>query len=199
MINNNSNHNKHSKMYLSPIDFVTKNVSIKVKYMTNDKPKWYQGYVIDVNEYGCQDGHHYVEINVIYDDEEDVVTETLWDYDYEADSEDSWRFSKDYAPLVEHVLDTLEERIVDEQLAEDTEDDDVKTQEDDTEQAYDEDETDNYSDDAYDQEEYVVKKKPSFFNRLFATLWVFSPLIASFAVVYNARNDIGAYLKVKYC
>ena len=195
-------------MYLSPTDFVTKNVSIIVKYMTNDKPKWYHGYVIEVNESGFQDGHHYVDVNVIYDDEEDTVTETLWDYDYEADTEDSWRFSKDYAPLVENVLNTLEERILEEQLEEDTEEEydedeneDAKTQEDDTEEEYDEDEDENddYSDDAYDQDVYIQRKKPSFFNRLFATLWVFSPLIATFAVVYNARNDIETYLRHKYC
>jgi hypothetical protein len=195
-------------MYLSPTDFVTKNVSIIVKYMTNDKPKWYHGYVIEVNEYGFQDGHHYVDVNVIYDDEEDTVTETLWDYDYEADTEDSWRFSKDYAPLVENVLNTLEERILEEQLEEDTEEEydedeneDAKTQEDDTEEEYDEDEDENddYSDDAYDQDVYIQRKKPSFFNRLFATLWVFSPLIATFVVVYNARNDIETYLRHKYC
>lgn len=191
-------------MYLSPTDFVTKNVSIMVKYMTNEKPKWYHGYVKEVNEYGFQDGHHYVDVNVLYDEEEDVVTETLWDYDYEVDTEDSWRFSKDYAPLVENVLNTLEERILEEQLEEDTEeeydenDDDAKTQEDDTEldDTEQEDETD---DDTYDQDVYIVKKKPSFFNRLFATLWVFSPLIATFAVVYSARDDIGTYLKYKYC
>lgn len=187
-------------MYLSPTDFVTKNVSIMVKYMTNEKPKWYHGYVKEVNEYGFQDGHHYVDVNVIYDEEDDVVTETLWDYDYEVDTEDSWRFSKDYAPLVENVLNTLEERILEEQLEEDTEEehdedesDDAKTQEDDTEQ---EDETD---DDTYDQDVYIVKKKPSFVNRLFATLWVFSPLIATFVVVYSSRDNIGTYLKYKYC
>jgi hypothetical protein len=185
-------------MYLSPTDFVTKNVSIMVKYMTNDLPKWYQGYVIEVNEYGFQDGHHYVDVNVVYDDEEDTVIETLWDYDYEADTEDSWRFSKDYAPLVENVLNTLEERILEEQLEEDEDEtDDSQSQEDDSEH---EDETDDdYSDDTYDQEQYVIKKTPSFFNRFFAALWVFSPLIATFAVVYNGRDDIGTYLKHKYC
>lgn len=192
-------------MYLSPTDFVTKNISIMVKYITNDLPKWYHGYVIEVNEYGCQDGHHYVDVNVIYDDEEDMVTETLWDYDYEADTEDSWRFSKDYAPLVDNVLNTLEERILEEQIEQEgteeeydeTDTENAKTQEDSTDN---EEETDDdYNDDTYDQDSYVVRRKPSFFNRLFATLWIFSPLIATFAVVYNARNDIGAYLKVKYC
>ena len=191
-------------MYLSPTDFVAKNVAIMVKYMTNDLPKWYHGYVVEVNEYGFQDGHHYVDVNVIYDDEKDTVSETLWDYDYEADTEDSWRFSKDYAPLVENILNTLEERIIEEQFqqetTEDDENSDVQTPEDDTEHDDTEQESDDdYSDDTYEQEVYLVRKKPSFLNRLFATLFVSSPLIATFAVVYNARYDIGTFLKHKYC
>lgn len=183
-------------MYLSPTDFVAKNVSVMVKYMNEEKPKWYHGYVKEVLEYGHQDGHHYVEVNVMYDEEEDVTTETLWDYDYEADTEDSWRFSKDYAPLVENVLNTLEERLLEEQLEEDEDEDSEEVEE---EEEEDDDFEDDFDDDRYDQDVYIVKKKPSLLNRFFATLFVFSPLIATFGVLYNARHDIGHQLKYKYC
>jgi hypothetical protein len=192
-------------MYLSPTDFIAENVSIFVKYMTNNKPKWYHGYVDKVIEYGVQDGHHYVDVDIQYEDDEDVTTETLWDYDYESDTEDAWRFTNEYTPLVQNVLNTLEERIIEEELGEvegsiyednDTyydgeTDEDYETEEDteDDESGYDDDQS----------HVYVVRRKPSFLNQLFGTLFVFSPLIATFAVVYNARDDITRYLRTTYC
>lgn len=204
-------------MYLAPTDFIAKNVSVMVKYMADDKPRWCHGYITEVIEYGFQDNHYYVDANVKYDDEYDVVTETFWDYDYETDTEDAWKFTNDYAPLVQNVLNTLEERIIEEQLEEDipeesiceTDCDDDNDSE--TQQQYPEDD-DNYEDDfendseddvsdEYDNEEdlVVIRRKPSLLNRFFATMFVCSPLIATCAVLYNARFDIGNYVCKTYC
>jgi hypothetical protein len=212
-------------MYLSPTDFVAENVSVFVKYIVNNRPKWCLGYVDKVIEYGVQDGHHYVDVDVLYEDEENAITETLWDYDYESDTEDAWRFTNEYKPLVENVLDTLEDRIIQEELDDehdevgfDTESDNEEEQideetEDDTD---DEDYTDDFEtdddgddgDDGEDEEEedyeeptqiVYIRRRPSFLNQVFATLFVFSPLIATMGVIYNARDDIARYLRVQYC
>jgi hypothetical protein len=191
------------KMSLAPTHFVAENVTVFVKYAINNKPKWCFGYVIKVIEHGVQDGHHYVDAEVQYDDEDETTCETLWDYDYEVDTEDAWRFTNEYKPLVNQVTNILEEQAIEAELDEldqlDQLDQDEDT-EDDTETDYDEDDTEDEDTDDEDDIEYTPQRRsPSFINQFFATLWTFSPLIATFIVTYNARDDIARALRNKYC
>lgn len=189
-------------MSLSPTNFVAENVTLFVKYMEEDKPKWYFGHVDKVLQHGEQDGHHFVDIEIAYGDDDTTTFETLWDYDYEADTEDSWRFTNKYKPLVNQVLDILEVQAIEHEIdgldeegtddEEDDEDDDEYDEEDDSDDSDDSDDT--------DEVEYIYQRKPrSFLNKFFATIWTFSPLIASFVVVYNARDNIATLLRNKYC
>lgn len=185
-------------MSLAPTDFVAENVTVFVKYVVDNKPVWCFGYVDKVIEHGVQDGHHYVDVEVQYDDEDDTTCETLWDYDYDADSEDAWRFTNEYKPLVNQVLNILEEQAIEAELddIEEDEDDDYETEEDTDDDS--EDSESDFTDD--DDTEYVPhRKSPSFLNKFFATIWTFSPLIATFIVTYNARDDIARALRSKYC
>lgn len=190
-------------MSLAPTDFVAENVTVFVKYTVKNKPIWCFGYVDKVIEHGVQDGHHYVDVEVQYDDEDETTYETLWDYDYEANTEDAWRFTNEYKPLVDQVLNTLEEQAIEAELdaledeCNDEGDDDYETEED-TDDEEDETETDD-TDDEYEAEYIPRKKSPSFLNKFFATIWTFSPLIATFIVTYNARDDIAKALRSKYC
>lgn len=177
-------------MSLAPTDFVAENVTVFVKYAVKNKPVWCFGYVDKVIEHGVQDGHHYVDVEIQYDDEDETTCETLWDYDYEVDSEDSWRFTNEYKPLVNQVLNVLEEQAIEEELELDEDEDE------------DEDAESDCTDERYesDVDEYTPQRRsPSLFNKFFATLWTFSPLIATYIVVYNARDDIARALRSKYC
>jgi hypothetical protein len=205
-------------MYLTPTDFVAENVSILVKYIVNNKPKWCLASVHKVQEYGVQNGHHYVDVLLEYDDEDKLIKETLWDYDYSTDTEDAWRFTTEYTPLVDNVLNTIEDRVLEHELDEEDNfvtdgedsdsqgDDDITEDEDDSEDEDITDEDDSDDEDITDEEfseneseVYIIRKKPSFLNQLCATLFVFSPLIASAIVIYNAREDVTSYMRVKIC
>lgn len=174
-------------MSLAPTDFVAENVTVFVKYAVKNKPVWCFGYVDKVIEHGVQDGHHYVDVEIQYDDEDETTCETLWDYDYEVDSEDSWRFTNEYKPLVNQVLNVLEEQAIEYELDEDEDED--------------EDNESDCTDDSYESDyEYTPQRRsPSLLNKFFATLWTFSPLIATYIVVYNARDNIASALRSKYC
>jgi hypothetical protein len=187
-------------MSLAPTQFVAENVTVFVKYAINNKPKWCFGYVDKVIEHGVQDGHHYVDVEVQYDDEDETTCETLWDYDYEVDTEDAWRFTNEYKPLVDQVINILEEQAIEAELDElDQDEDDTETETDDTETDYDDTDDTDDTDDEYEIE-YTPQRRPrSFINQFFATLWTFSPLIATFIVTYNARDDIARALRSKYC
>lgn len=185
-------------MSLSPTDFIAENVTVFVKYTVKDKPVWCFGYVDKVIEHGVQDGHHYVDVEVHYDDEDETTCETLWDYDYEVDTEDAWRFTNEYKPLVNQVLNILEEQAIEaelDELEQDDTEDEEDTDDDDSDATDDSDETD----DEYDTEYTPHRRSPSLLNKFFATLWTFSPLIATFIVTYNARDDIARALRNKYC
>jgi len=193
-------------MSLSPTDFVAENVTVFIKYTVKNKPKWLFGYVDKVIEHGVQDGHHYVDVEVQYDDEDDLTYETLWDYDYETNNEDAWRFTNEYKPLVDQVLTTIEERAIEQEVDElDLEDDD-EASDDVTDTSYetedddDATETETETESHYeDDEPIIVRKKQSFLNAFFATIWTFSPLIATVVYIYHSRDDIANGLRAKYC
>lgn len=192
-------------MSLSPTDFVAENVTVFVKYTVKSKPKWLFGYVDKVIEHGVQDGHHYVDVEIQYDDEDDLTYETLWDYDYETNNEDAWRFTNEYKPLVEQVLITLEERAIEQELDEFDLDEEEEASDDETDASYeteddDEEVTESDTETDYEEDEpIVVRKRQSILNALFATIWTFSPLIAAVGFIYHSRDDIANGLRAKYC
>jgi hypothetical protein len=193
-------------MSLSSTDFIAENVEVLAKYVINDKQQWCTGVIANVFEHGVKDGHHYVECEVEYADEK--VDETFWDFDYETNSEDAWRFSSNYKPLVDHVL-ALDAELNDNDDYEPTEGSETSDADTDAQEEHDSvyddtDDTDDsateYSDETDNEEELVYQKRPqSFFKRVLATLFTLSPSILTALVIYNAREDIAHVVRRKVC
>lgn len=195
------------------VNLVSKNVDLLLKWAVNGEYEWLHGTVVCVFERGVKNGQAFTTCNIEYDDGS-IEEETLWEKDYDQDGEDSWKFTQKFAPLIEHVLSYLD--MEDNASSACTEDCDCKPVcecttcecgDDEDDPDYDENE-DDYSEDEEDDDEsdfepeytgVIVRRKPSFLNQLFATLFAFSPLIATFAVLYNARHDVGNALCTKYC
>lgn len=186
-------------MSLSPTDFVATNVELMVKYVTDSGPEWCTGIVTEVHEYGTDNGHYYVECSIKFDDEDDVLVETLWEFDYQKNNDDAWKFTSNYTPLVTNVLSVANEQFelgLDTETIADTSDEDAVANSD---EDYDEDDEDEECEFEYEEHQYVPRPRPSLMNQFIGTLFVFTPLIATMAVVYNAREDIVNALRVQYC
>lgn len=196
-------------MSLSPTDFIAENVEVLAKYIVNDNQQWCTGIIVNVFEHGVKRGHHYVECEVEYADEK--VDEVFWDYDYETSTEDAWRFSSNYKPLVKHVLALDEELNQDDDETEDEAETEAEDTEGDDETEYEPSDctdcTDTTSDGTEEEEtdeedvEYIVyeKRPQSFFKRVLATLFTLSPTILSALVIYHAREDIAYAIRRKIC
>jgi len=214
-----------------PASLLVKNVELIVRYLVDGEFKWYNGVVREVKNSGCRGGKSFVVCTVEYEDGS-VVEEHFWNNDYNNDtSENSWKFSERFVPIMEHVLDLLKTDKSEEDSCEcnpchcdpcecgdgddeededyEPEDDEDDDEDDDDEDVEDDDEdydNEDYDDEDYDDEDYEVdttfvlqRRKPSLINRCIATLFVFSPLIATFAVIYNGRYDINRALCDTYC
>ena len=193
-------------MSLSPTDFVAVNVEVMLKYTLDNTTKWCTGVVSEVHEYGVEDGHHYVECAITFDDDLDTTVEVLYDYDYLTNSEDAWKFTSNYSHLVDNVINVVLVRAVENEV-----DGSVATIDTDSDDSYydtDNEEDDktsgsDYSYEEFESDEDIVEipqiRKKSFFNKLGATIWTFSPLIAGALFVYTARDDIINAFKNKYC
>lgn len=191
-------------MSLSPTDFVAVNVEVMLKYTLDNTTKWCTGVVSEVHEYGVEDGHHYVECAITFDDDMETAVEVLYDYDFLTNSEDAWKFTSNYSHLVDNVINVVLVRAVENDV--DGSVATIDTDSDDSDYDTDEDETydSEYSYDEFESDEDNVVdvpqiRKKSFFNKLGATFWTFSPLIAGALFVYSARDDILDAFRNKYC
>lgn len=185
-------------MSLSPIDFVAANVEIIVKYV-DCVPTWCSGVVTEVHEYGIEDGSHYVECSIQFDNEEDLTVETLWDYDYATNNDDAWKFTSKFTPLVTNVMSVVNS-VEDLDGESDTDATSLYDTEDEAEGSESEEyDSEDEHDDVDEEVQHLPRRRPSFLNQFFATLFGLTPLLATFAVVYNGRDDIINALRNRYC
>jgi hypothetical protein len=67
---------------------------VEAIFMENDKPKWYKGYVKNVNHFGEDNHGTYVQCEVEYEDGDVFEDVCFYDCDYEnEESLDSWRYT----------------------------------------------------------------------------------------------------------
>jgi hypothetical protein len=200
-------------MSYTPVDFIAPNVEVCIQYDIKDNDVyWELVKIISVEEHGLTDGERFIVCHVRYQGETSIFTETFWDKDYLSKKEGSWKFSENFAPLVHKLLDdnmpdiqgydnqtnkdntnTNNTYVNNVDDGDDENDENDENDEDDTDE--DEDDNDTWN----EEEEYLITRKTSLTNKIFASLFAFSPYIASAVVIYNARGDILSYLKRQYC
>lgn len=67
---------------------------VEAIFIENDKPKWYKGYVKNVNHFGEDNHGTYVQCEVEYEDGDVFEDVCFYDCDYEnEESLDSWRYT----------------------------------------------------------------------------------------------------------
>lgn len=177
-------------MSLSVTDFVAENVEVLAKYTKEDGSDfWSTGVVTNVIAHGIVNGHNFVKCEVEYKDEK--TEETFWDYDYETDNENAWRFSMNYRPLVEKILGLS---------GSDTEGsiEDVDYTPLNSEESEEESEDESVDEVKSNDEKRNVPRN-SVIKCVFAMVWTFAPTIATVAVLFNARNDIIRAIKNDIC
>ncbi len=205
---------KNKMTQFTPVDFVAPNVRVSIVFDIDPSKqwtgKWENGTVVKVHKRGTMDnGDKYVTCEVQLEDTNNTtVFERFHDYDYKGLNEYSWMFTKEYTPLIEHIMKTNELTETDEASEpsenedEEGNDPDYEPSEADDEETSD-DESDVSSEDedhyAYDRFVYPQRRPPSRVNAFFATMFALSPWFATLAVVFNAREDIFRYLQKKYC
>jgi hypothetical protein len=202
----------------TPVDFISPKVEVSIVYDVDPvdgwKAKWVNGTIQTVGKRGTFENsgaNKFVVCEIVLDSEV-LITETLYDSDYECDTDFAWRFSPSFTPLVNQLMKFNDPMEIDSQGESESEtDEDDPEYEPSTEGTDDEsgdetsevEETEDYDDgestDDYEDYNVVYKKTPSLTNRFFATMFVLSPWFASVAVVYHARDDIFNYLQKKYC
>ncbi len=205
----------------TPVDFVAPKVEVSIVYDVEPtdgwKAKWVTGTIQTVGKRGTfeNSGKNKCVVCEIVLESKVVISETLYDSDYECDTDFAWRFSPSFTPLVNQLMKVNEPMEIDSQGESETDEDDpeyepstegtddeIEDESDDERSESDEcedDDDDGETSDDYEHYNVIYKKTPSLTNRFFATMFMLGPWFASMAVVYHARDDIFKYLKNKYC
>lgn len=166
----------------TPIDFIAPMVEVSIVYdkhtSDNTESKWENCIIQKVHRRGLtEDGDKFVVCEVSFlEDPELHIRETLYDSDFETMNDFAWMFSPSFTPLIHQLMTVTYSDVEDEETDEETDE----------------------CDDENNNEKDVRHNKPSIINRALATIWGLAPWFATFAVVYNARQDILSYLHDKY-
>jgi hypothetical protein len=185
----------------TPVDFIAPKVKVSIVYDSKSSIEWQEGIIKKVHSRGVNDlGVKYVVCDIVLNDSDSNVNirDTLYDSDYEEVSDYAWVFAPSFTPLVNQIMKVNEPMETDIQ----TETDEGSVADsDDTNDSQDSDYEPSSEEDSEDSEDvmFYQKKQTSYVNKLFASLWMLSPWLASLAVVFNAREDIVKYLQNKYC
>lgn len=194
-------------MTLSYVDFIAPNVEVCVKYLVNNKFRWFEGVVVRVLDRFIEPDTETECVKCIVLFDNDRYTETFKEIHYNNDNEDAWCFGDKFVQLVEQI-----KYLVEDQTSCDSGEETDCTDVDNLPTTVGESETDTESDD--NDSDYVYEeehdennklneelrsshnKKHSLANNVGAALFMLSPWIASAVVLFNARHEIMQHLRI---
>jgi len=77
-------------------------LNIKYKDVDNDIDAWFKCFVTKVNGYGNNDAGTYVDVNIIFEDGEEVINECIYEHLYDSDKTNGWHIlNNEYDPTHE--------------------------------------------------------------------------------------------------
>lgn len=112
---------------------IVKGVALNVKYadVDSDTDLWFKCIVIKVNGYGNNDDGHYIDVDVEFEDGEQVNNECLYEHLYSVDSKNGWHLVEDEQECNEEPSEEIDDVPIT-TIAHEISDDDEESESDDT-------------------------------------------------------------------